>query len=134
MTDPQPVAVENFSHVCIGVSDMDKSLAFYTAVLGMDVVFDVELEGAALDAVTAGAAQKGRMVGGLIGGAMVELLFLGDVPAGHTGPHLGYTKMSFRVTDLDDTYETLAESASRGAYRPTCRHRWCANVLRLRPR
>ena len=38
MNEPQPVAVENFSHVCIGVSDMEKSLAFYTAVLGMDVV------------------------------------------------------------------------------------------------
>jgi glyoxylase I family protein len=107
MTEPQPVAVENFSHVCIGVSDMEKSLAFYTAVLGMDVVFDVELEGAGLDAVTAGTAQKGRMVGGLIGGAMVELLFLGDVPASPTGPHLGYTNMSFRVTDLDATYESL---------------------------
>lgn len=107
MTEPQPVAVENFSHVCIGVSDMEKSLAFYTAVLGMDVVFDVELEGAGLDAVTAGAAQKGRMIGGLIGGAMVELLFLGDFPASPSGPHLGYTNMSFRVTDLDDTYGTL---------------------------
>nr|WP_232073021.1 hypothetical protein [Mycobacterium stomatepiae] len=60
---------------------MDTSLAFYTAALGIDVIFDVELEGAGLDAVTGGAAQKGRMVGGLIGGAMVELLFLGDVPA-----------------------------------------------------
>lgn len=107
MTDPQSVAIENFSHVCIGVSDMDKSLAFYTAVLGMDVVFDVELEGAGLDAVTAGSAQKGRMIGGLIGGAMVELLFLGDVPASPAGPHLGYTNVSFRVADLDDTYATL---------------------------
>ena len=107
MNEPQPVAVENFSHVCIGVSDMDKSLAFYTAVLGMDVVFDVELAGAGLDAVTGGAAQNGRMIGGLIGGAMVELLFLGDVPASPAGPRLGYTNVSFRVTDLDDAYETL---------------------------
>lgn len=80
MNEPQPVAIENFSHVCIGVSDMEKSLAFYTAVLGMDVVFDVELGGAGLDAVTGGAAQNGRMIGGLIGGAMVELLFLGELP------------------------------------------------------
>jgi glyoxylase I family protein len=107
MNEPPPVAVENFSHVCIGVSDMEKSLAFYTAVLGMDVVFDVELEGAGLDAVTGGAAQNGRMIGGLIGGAMVELLFLGDVPASPGGPHLGYTNVSFRVTDLDGTYGTL---------------------------
>ncbi|OMC12186.1 VOC family protein [Mycobacterium sp. SP-6446] len=107
MTEQQPIAVENFSHACIGVSDMEKALAFYTAVLGMDVVFDVELEGAGLDAVTGGAAQNGRMIGGLIGGAMVELLFLGKLPAGPAGPHLGYTNISFRVADLDDAYETL---------------------------
>ncbi|MEE2854363.1 MAG: VOC family protein [Actinomycetota bacterium] len=102
-----PIAVQNFSHVCIGVSDIEASLAFYTAVLGMDVVFDVELEGAGLDSVTGGAAQRGRMIGGLIGTAMVELLSLGVVPECPSGPHLGYTNMSFRVDDLDAAYETV---------------------------
>lgn len=105
MTDPHPLAVQNFSHVCIGVSDIEASLAFYTAVLGMDVVFDVELEGAGLDSVTGGAAQRGRMVGGLIGAAMVELLSLGAVPECPSGPHLGYTNMSFRLDDLDAAYD-----------------------------
>ena len=45
MSQPHPLAVQNFSHICIGVSDIEAALAFYTAVLGMDVVFDVELEG-----------------------------------------------------------------------------------------
>jgi glyoxylase I family protein len=102
-----PLAVQNLSHICIGVSHIEASLAFYTAVLGMDVVFDVELEGAGLDSVTGGAAQQGRMVGGLIGAAMVELLSLGVVPECPSGPHLGYTNMSFRVDDLDDTYHAL---------------------------
>ncbi|OBI80434.1 VOC family protein [Mycobacterium sp. 1245805.9] len=107
MTQPQPIAVQNFSHICIGVSDIKASVAFYTAVLGMDVVFDVELAGAGLDSVTGGAAQQGRMVGGLIAATMVELLSLGAVPASPSGPHLGYTNMSFRVDDLDATYETV---------------------------
>jgi len=107
VSQPPPVAVQNFSHVCIGVSDIEASVAFYTAVLGMDVVFDVALEGAALDAVTGGAAQQGRMVGGLIGGAMVELLSLGAVPPGPRGPHLGYTNISFRVENLDSAYESV---------------------------
>lgn len=102
-----PIAVQNFSHICIGVSDIEASVAFYTAVLGMDVVFDVELAGAGLDSVTGGAAQHGRMVGGLIGAAMVELLSLGSVPESPSGPHLGYTNMSFRVDDLDAAYETV---------------------------
>jgi glyoxylase I family protein len=107
MTQPQPISVENFSHVCIGVSDMDTSVSFYTGVLGMDVVFDVNLGGDGLDAVTGGTGQSGRMVGGLIGAVMVELLYLGTVPANQDGPHLGYTNISFRVADLDSTYEAL---------------------------
>lgn len=107
MTQQHPIAVQNFSHVCIGVSDIEASLAFYTAVLGMDVVFDVELAGAGLDSVTGGAAQRGRMIGGLIGAAMVELLSLGAVPECPSGPHLGYTNMSFRVDDLDAAYDTV---------------------------
>jgi glyoxylase I family protein len=107
MTTPQPIAVQNFSHICIGVTDIEKSAAFYTGVLGMDVVFDVDLDGAGLDTVTGGAAQKGRMIGGLVGGVMIELLSLGDVPTTPEGPHIGYTNVSFRIENLDATYDTL---------------------------
>ncbi|OBI26078.1 extradiol dioxygenase [Mycobacterium sp. E1386] len=107
VSQPPTIPVQSFSHVCIGVSDMEASLAFYTAVLGMDVVFDVELDGAGLDAVTGGVAQRGRMVGGLIGAAMVELLSLGAVPECPRGPHLGYTNVSFRVDDLDATFDAV---------------------------
>uniref|UniRef100_UPI0026041A7A VOC family protein n=1 Tax=Mycobacterium sp. TaxID=1785 RepID=UPI0026041A7A len=107
MSQQQPLAVQNFSHICIGVSDIEASLAFYTGVLGMDVVFDIELEGAGLDSVTGGAAQQGRMIGGLIGAAMVELLSLGAVRDCPSGPHLGYTNISFRVDDLDATYDVV---------------------------
>ncbi|OBG36898.1 VOC family protein [Mycobacterium sp. E3198] len=107
MSQPHSVAVQNFSHVCVGVSDIEASRTFYTAVLGMDVVFDVELAGAGLESVTGGAAQQGRMIGGLIGGVMVELLSLGAVPETASGPHLGYTNMSFRVDDLDAAYDTV---------------------------
>lgn len=107
MTEPAPVEIANFSHVCVGVSDMARSLTFYTEVLGMDVVFDVELDGAGLDAVTGMMDGKGRMVGGLIGGTMIELLWLGAVPAVPEGPRLGYTNVSFRVADLDAAYGAL---------------------------
>jgi catechol 2,3-dioxygenase-like lactoylglutathione lyase family enzyme len=109
MSDPLPI--KRFSHLCVGVSDMDASLAFYTGLLGMDVVFDVQLDGAALESVTGVAGAAGRMVGGLIGGAMVELLDLGEVPAVPSGPHRGYTNMSFVVADLDAVYQQVT---SRG--------------------
>lgn len=107
MTKPDPLAITNFSHLCVGVSDIERSLAFYTEVLGMDVVFDVELDGAGLDAVTGMTDKRGRMVGGLIADTMVELLSLGDVPPVPEGPHLGYTNMSFRVENLDAAYAAV---------------------------
>jgi glyoxylase I family protein len=107
MSDPLPI--KRFSHLCVGVSNMDASLAFYTGVLGMDVVFDVHLDGAGLEAVTGTSGAAGRMVGGLIGGTMIELLDLGDVPGVPAGPHRGYTNMSFTVADLDAVYEQLTK-------------------------
>lgn len=47
------------------------------------------------------------MVGGLVGDVMVELLSLGEVPAGPSGAHLGYTNMSFRVDDLNAAYDNV---------------------------
>jgi glyoxylase I family protein len=107
MSEPKPIAIANFSHLCVGVSDTERSLAFYTEVLGMDVVFDVELDAAGLDAVTGMTDGQGRMIGGLIGATMIELLSLGDIPSVPEGAHLGYTNMSFRVEDLDAAYAAL---------------------------
>jgi catechol 2,3-dioxygenase-like lactoylglutathione lyase family enzyme len=108
MTDAGPISIANFSHICVAVSDIEKSLDFYTRVLGMDVVFDVALEGPSLETITGRSGEKGRMIGGLIGGAMVELLALGKVPAVPEGPHLGYTNVSFRVEDVDAAYKQAA--------------------------
>src|ERR1700731_4608078 len=118
MTQPHPIAVQNFSHICVGVSDIEASCKFYTAVLGMDIVFDVELEGAGLDSVTGGAAQQGRMVGGLIGAAMVELLSLGAGPAIPRGPPPRHR----------------SAPPPRRPRRAPRRHRRGADVLHLRPR
>ncbi len=118
MAAPGPLPVQSFSHLCIGVGDIDRALDFYRRVLGFDVVFDVELEGASLDAVTGRGASKGRMVGGLIGGAMVELLALGSTGRPADGPHLGYTNMSFSVRDLDDAYRRVVALGVRPAQEP----------------
>jgi len=107
MASPAPITIANFSHVCVGVSDIEASVEFYRGVLGMDVVFDVELEGDGLEAVTGRSGEKGRMVGGLMGGTMVELLALGAVPRAPEGPHIGYTNISLRVEDVDAAYEQL---------------------------
>jgi glyoxylase I family protein len=103
--------VRSFSHVCVGVTDIERSLEFYKRLLGMDVVFDVELEGPSLTAVSGKKDAKGRMVGGLIGGVVVELIDLGEgSSATSAGAHrIGYTNISFSVTDLDVAHRMVSE-------------------------
>jgi len=118
VSGPSPLPLQAFSHACIGVSDINASLEFYRRLLGFEVVFDVELEGASLETVTGTSGAKGRMVGGLVAGVMVELLGLGDVPPGASGPHLGYTNLSFSVHDLDAAYRQVVDLGYQPAQEP----------------
>src|SRR6202008_3842425 len=104
MTDEKPCFLSDvsFCHLVIGVTDMDRALAFYRDALGMDVVFETLISGEPFDAALhAKRKQEGRVVGGLLGGLMVELLSLGAKPdaekqrRGITGIH----NVSLSVTD-----------------------------------
>jgi catechol 2,3-dioxygenase-like lactoylglutathione lyase family enzyme len=103
----------SFCHLVVGVTDMDRALAFYRDVLGMDVVFETLISGEPFDAVLhAKRQQEGRVVGGLLGGVMIELLSLGTKPAdkparrGITGIH----NVSLSVVDLDDTHRRIRDA------------------------
>jgi glyoxylase I family protein len=101
MTQHQ-IEIIGFSHVCIAVSDMEASLPFYRDVLGLDVFFDVELEGPSMEVVTGEPGARGRMVGGLLGGTVVELLeFAHRSFRPSAEPMLGYTNISLSVRDID---------------------------------
>jgi catechol 2,3-dioxygenase-like lactoylglutathione lyase family enzyme len=116
MTDEKPSVLSDvsFCHLVIGVTDMDRALEFYRDVLGMDVVFETLISGEPFDAVLhATRKQEGRVVGGLLGGLMVELLSLGakppaDKPArrGMTGIH----NVSLSVRNLGDAHRRLIEA------------------------
>jgi catechol 2,3-dioxygenase-like lactoylglutathione lyase family enzyme len=101
----------SFCHLVVGVTDMDRALAFYRDVLGMEVVFETLISGEPFDAVLhATRKQQGRVVGGLLGGLMVELVSLGTKPTierpvrrGITGIH----NVSLSVTDLDETHRRI---------------------------
>ena len=104
--------VQRFSHICISVSDIERSLDFYTRLFGFDVVFDVELAGESLESVTSQEGAKGRMVGGLVGGTVVELLALGAPQGGGSGTsatRTGYTNISLSVPDLDAAVAQVGE-------------------------
>jgi glyoxylase I family protein len=109
--------LRGFSHVCINVSDMERSLAFYRDVLGLRVIFDVELAGQGLDAVTREAGARGRMVGCLVPGSRVtiELLSFGHRapaarrPSGGTG----YSNIALTVGDLSAAWAALDARGAR---------------------
>jgi catechol 2,3-dioxygenase-like lactoylglutathione lyase family enzyme len=115
----------HFSHLVIGVTDMDRALSFYRGLLGMDVVFDQAMSGepfaAALGSTALGSAtgQDGRVVGGLVGGVMVELLSLGAAPIS-TGrrPFLGNQNISLSVPDLDATYRSVVAAGHNPEQEP----------------
>jgi catechol 2,3-dioxygenase-like lactoylglutathione lyase family enzyme len=101
----------SFCHLVVGVTDMDRALAFYGDVLGMEVVFETLISGEPFDAVLhASRKQEGRVVAGLLGGLMVELLSLGAKPPTEKPAHRGITgiqNVSLSVTDLDDTHRRI---------------------------
>jgi catechol 2,3-dioxygenase-like lactoylglutathione lyase family enzyme len=102
-----------FSHVVIAVSDMDRALAFYRDVLGMDVVFDQELSG---------EPYTGRAVGGLVAGANIELLCLpgqrGDGGSADGYRPVGLQVISFSVPDLDRSHAVIEAAVGDRAQQP----------------
>ena len=102
----------SFCHLVVGVTDMDRALAFYRDVIGMEVVFETLISGEPFDAVLhATRMREGRVVGGLLGGLMVELLSLGTKPPAEKPARHGITgiqNVSLSVTDLDETHRRIA--------------------------
>jgi catechol 2,3-dioxygenase-like lactoylglutathione lyase family enzyme len=103
-----------FCHLVVGVTDMDRAMSFYRGLLGMDVVFDRLISGESFDAALhASRQQEGRVVGGLIGGVMIELLSLG-IHSEATPPKrrgiVGIQNISLSVSELDDTYRRITEA------------------------
>ncbi|WP_059015956.1 VOC family protein [Mycobacterium sp. M26] len=104
----EPLADLRFSHLVVGVTDMDRALTFYRELLGMEVVFDQTMSGEPFDAAIGGASgNQGHVVGGLVGGVMLELLSLGDQPRPPRRSIVGNQNISLSVTDLDQTYRRV---------------------------
>jgi glyoxylase I family protein len=113
MTAPA-LAIRGFSHVCVSVSDLERSLAFYRDGLGLRVIFDVELAGSGMESATGEAGARGRMVGCLVpGGVTIELLWFAHRVGRERAPRraTGFTNVALAVSDLDAAY---AELEARG--------------------
>jgi glyoxylase I family protein len=115
----QRIGIIGFSHVCIAVSDMEASLSFYRDVLGLGVFFDVELEGPSMEVVTGEPGARGRMVGGMLGGTVVELLeFAHRNLDRQPETVLGYTNISLSVRDIEATLAAVTAAGHEPEQQP----------------
>lgn len=111
-----------FCHLVVGVTDMDRALDFYRGLLGMDVVFDQLISGEPFDAVLhSSRQQEGRVVGGVVGGVVLELLSLGaSSKAGSAAKRgiVGNQNIALSVSDLDATYRAVIEAGFQPVQEP----------------
>ncbi len=104
-------------HVNIVVSDLERSVRFYTAVLGLEETRRAYLEGAWIDAIVGleGVRAHVAYVQPKGGGPRIELLAYETPP----GPRFeacsrpnteGLRHLAFRVDDIDETCRRLAKA------------------------
>lgn len=109
--------IQGFSHIGIGVTDLDRSIRFYTDVFGFTQLYRLDF---ANNEVAATMEQEGAFTSAMLlrDDIRIELLQWVDVPATGSGERkpmteLGFTHLSFRVEDLDGL--TAAIVAAGGA-------------------
>ena len=117
------LALRDFSHITLRVSDMERALAFYRDGLGLRVIFDVRLDGSGLEAVTGAKGASGRMVGLLAPGrgkVCIELLGFDRPPSERPpqGRFTGYSNISLSVDDLDAAYAACISRGLRPLQKP----------------
>ena len=77
------IGIKDVSHVSIGVSDMERSVAFYRDVFGWQQLFDERMEGEAFERLTGVAGAAGQACGGRIGSLRVLSMEVDDAHAAH---------------------------------------------------
>ena len=117
--------ITGIHHVSRGVSDMDRSLAFYRDLLGMDVVLDTEMAGQMLDRETglAGATIRFVLLRGSGTMPFLELLQYrapaGKPYAADSSPaDVGAHHIALVVNDIAAAHERLVAAGVRFNWPP----------------
>jgi methylmalonyl-CoA/ethylmalonyl-CoA epimerase len=104
-------------HVAISVKDMDKAIAFYQDVIGLEKVFDREFDAPMAKLIDVEGTRV-RIVHMKLGDSVVELFYYyhpqGREPLrNHQQSDFGLTHIGFRVTNFHETYRRLQEKGVR---------------------
>src|SRR3989304_5349783 len=108
-------------HTSVTVSDMDRSVAFYRDLLGLEVTWSsdaagVRFEGAVADAVTGCPGTSQRIVFMRTGEDLVELVEYtptGREQVDNKASDSGAMHVCFRTDDIDDLYRRRVAAGGR---------------------
>ena len=102
--------ISGHNHTSFTVSDRERSVAFYTDVIGFTVDRIYELEGDAIEQIVAIPGARLKMAHLMLDGFRLELIeYLepkGKRPALPTS-NVGVAHIAFNTDDMQQTYETL---------------------------
>ncbi len=112
--------IQGFSHIGIQVTDLDRSIRFYSDVFGFAELYRLDFKD---NEVAATMEQEGAFRSAMLlrDDVRIELLQWVDVPVSGSGERkpmteLGFTHLSFRVDGIDDLTEAVV--AAGGAVHP----------------
>lgn len=111
------MGIQGFSHIGICVTDLDRSVRFYTDVFGFTQLYALDMTG---DEVAATMEQSGTFRSAMLlrGDVRIELLQWVDVATTGTGERkvmteLGFTHLSFRVDGIHDLSDAVREAGGQ---------------------
>lgn len=105
--------IKRVNHTGISVADMERSLSFYRDLLGLELIFDSDLDDIpALNAVVGMDKARGRVTWLRAGDTMIEL-WQWDHPEGRSLPDdyrpadRGVTHYALETDDVDELYQRI---------------------------
>ncbi len=110
--------IQGIHHTCITVSDLDRSIAFYRDLLGLELKFTEESERSGDDRSKALGVEKAQVKLAILraGDAQVELIEYVNAkgrPYDRHNNDAGAMHIAFQVTDIDVVYQRLVEHGVR---------------------
>lgn len=112
------------NHTGISVSDMERSLEFYECILGLERVFDSDVDDIPdLNAVVGMEKARGRVTWLVAGDTMIELWQWNqpsgrDLPDDYCPADRGVTHFALQVDDVDELYRRVVDGGFHANTRP----------------
>ncbi len=125
--------IRRIGHTALCVSDMDRSLAFYKGLFGMEEVLEVDLRDERMKRLLGDERAECRVVHLSVGGTVLELFQYyspedGQKRVGHRQFDAGFTHIGFEVTEMDRHLDDLRRRGVQLVGEPVTVRRGCRVV------